>query len=333
MLNALLSSINKDDVSCVAFLDSRLELPESISANIRVNRVESNILKRLLAELKLKRTTKDDDVVLSFGNLPPLFRLNAKTILFIQNRYLVDNIELKNFRIKIRLRIYIERIWLKWLRKNIDTVIVQTPSMQKCVLNHLGHDAVILPFVTIKNTYSRSFARIKNIGGCRYDFLYVASGEPHKHHKQLVDAWVMLSLEGIYPVLCLTLNEETNQELVKWIRDMVQKYNLKIINTGFVPQSTVFEMYKQTKALIYPSTLESFGLPLIEARNANLPIIASELDYIRDLLDPEETFDPSSPKSIARAVKRFLGYKEKPLHLVDPERFLNFCINYNSKRN
>jgi glycosyltransferase involved in cell wall biosynthesis len=333
LLNALLSSINQDDVSCIAFLDRRLKLPENLTANIRVNRVAPSIFDRLSAERVLKNSVKDDDVVLCFGNLPPLFKLDAKTtILFIQNRYLIDNIGLNHFDIKSILRISLERLWLKLFCKNIDTIIVQTPSMQSCVSNHLGLNAVILPFLGIEKTYSRYNPKIADVETKRYDFIYVASGEPHKNHKQLVNAWVMLAAESIYPVLCLTLNEENNQELVKWISCQVLKYDLKIVNAGFVPESKVAELYKQARALIYPSTFESFGLPLIEARTANLAILASELDYVRDVLDPEETFEPSSPKSIARAVKRFLGCDEKALPLVNPRSFMEFCINQKNYR-
>ena len=47
--------------------------------------------------------------------------------------------------------------------------------------------------------------------------------------------------------------------------------------------------------------------PLIEAKYLNLPVLAGELDYIRDLIDPIQTFDPNSSISIYRAVKRFLN--------------------------
>ena len=61
---------------------------------------------------------------------------------------------------------------------------------------------------------------------------------------------------------------------------------------------------------------------MIEARQAGLPIIASELDYVRDLIDPEESFDPNSPRSIALAVKRLMMKEEPALSLQNPEGFL-----------
>ncbi len=42
---------------------------------------------------------------------------------------------------------------------------------------------------------------------------------------------------------------------------------------------------------------------------------------MRDVIDAEETFDPNSAVSIARAVKRFLMKEEAPLSLLDAESF------------
>jgi glycosyltransferase involved in cell wall biosynthesis len=98
---------------------------------------------------------------------------------------------------------------------------------------------------------------------------------------------------------------------------------LNVTNVGIISAQELERVYKQSLALIYPSEFESLGLPLIEARCAGLPILASERDYVRDAVDPEETFDPGSPVSIARAVKRFLGIPEKPLPVMDPREYLS----------
>jgi hypothetical protein len=67
---------------------------------------------------------------------------------------------------------------------------------------------------------------------------------------------------------------------------------------------------------------------LIEAHNINLPIIAAELDYVRDMVHPVETFDPKSPRSIARAVKRFLGNQEPSLQVISANQFIDELITY-----
>jgi glycosyltransferase involved in cell wall biosynthesis len=63
-------------------------------------------------------------------------------------------------------------------------------------------------------------------------------------------------------------------------------------------------------------------LPLLEAARARLPIVAAERDYVRDIVTPAETFDPESPVSIARAVRRFLRCPEEPMFVMSASEFL-----------
>jgi glycosyltransferase involved in cell wall biosynthesis len=97
---------------------------------------------------------------------------------------------------------------------------------------------------------------------------------------------------------------------------------LRLINLGSQPHEQIIHLYTQVQALIYPSTFESFGLPLIEARQAGLAILAAELDFVRDVVDPEQVFDPQSHVSIARAVRRFLGEPAQALPLLSAEEFM-----------
>jgi glycosyltransferase involved in cell wall biosynthesis len=157
-------------------------------------------------------------------------------------------------------------------------------------------------------------------------FVYVASGEPHKNHRPLIEAWCLLAKEGLFPSLCLTLDETRFARLYKDIDELRQRYDLKVTNAAELSHKDVLALYKKADALIYPSTFESFGLPLIEARQAGLPVLAAELDYVRDVIDPEQTFDPESPISIARAVKRFIKSDEPALPLLDAKKFLEQVV-------
>jgi glycosyltransferase involved in cell wall biosynthesis len=97
---------------------------------------------------------------------------------------------------------------------------------------------------------------------------------------------------------------------------------LQIQNLGTIDAAAMAAAYVRTDALIYPSLLESFGLPLIEASVAGVPIIAAELDYVRDVVSPVQTFDPASAISIARAVKRFCGFMSDEIRIDGPAEFL-----------
>lgn len=315
----------------VAQLDMRMTLPEGVteSAVALIRRVRPSLSHRLRAERWLAKAASTNDTVLCFGNLPPLFKTAGRVIVFVQNRYLVDDVSLKGFPIKTRLRLQIERWWLSSRAKNVHAFAVQTPSMQAILRSSgiaRGKPVYVLPFVGVSDGYQRALDLQKHGTGANSTFLYVGSGEPHKNHRQLVEAWCRLAQEGLLPALWLTLDEKANAALCTWIAKKKQDFGLNLQNLGGQSHAQIEQLYTRVQALIYPSTFESLGLPLIEARQAGLAVVASELDFVRDVLDPEEVFDPQSPASIARAVKRFIGAGEKALPLLNAAEFLKSLL-------
>jgi len=168
---------------------------------------------------------------------------------------------------------------------------------------------------------SFSAGRNSEVAACEYDFVYVATGDAHKNHEHLLDAWLLLEEAGLFPSLVLTVGAE-NAKLLGRLEHLCAASRLRIENLGELSREQVLDLYTHARALIYPSTLESFGLPLLEAAACGLPIVASELDYVRDLVEPVETFDAGSAVSIARAVRRFLECPEPPVALMTASGFL-----------
>lgn len=323
MLSGLLQ-VSIIDLPVVAILDSRLSLPEGVQENIQIHFTLPSIWQRLKAEKWLAQNVQPQDTVLCFGNLPPFFSLRGRVFVFVQNRYLIDDVKLNGFPFRVRLRLALERLWLSGKMANADELIVQTSTMKRLLeIKTRGRVPVrVLPFVSDPKGYARSVLQSKVPKENDFDFVYVASGEPHKGHLRLVEAWCLLAEEGLFPSLCLTLDETQFAGLCQDLEVMYQQYGLKVENAGGLSHQDVLSLYKRAGAAIHPSTFESFGLPLIEATQAGLPVLASELDYVRDVLDPEQTFDPDSPLSIARAVKRFMNVNEQSLPLLDASQFV-----------
>ena len=330
LLNALLKAL-PNSLEVHASLDSRMQLPEGLPEKIQIKRVPPSVIDRFNAERWLADNVSSGDVVLCFGNLPPLIKLRGRVVVFVQNRFLIDDVSLDDLTLRDKVRLSIERMWLSSRIRNADEFFVQTPEMKRLLTVHLqGNKSTpikVVPFVAEQYGYSRSLEQSvvkKDESG---NFLYVATGGAHKNHKGLIEAWCLLAEEGFFPLLSLTLDVTQNQDLCLYINAMCQQFGLTIINEGVLSHAEVLVLYNRADALIYPSTFESFGLPLIEARQAGLRVLAPELDYVRDVLDPEQTFDPQSPVSIARAVKRFLGVDEHPLPLLDAKEFFNHLIS------
>lgn len=318
LLSDLLHSIPLH-VNCTLIVDERMELPENMHKSISVVKVKATLFNRLRAEFKLLQSASNNAVVLCFGNLPPLLKLPCFVATYFQNRFIIDSCSVNLLPFKARLRIFFEKWWLYFLRFHSNEYFVQTETMRFMLNEFFGGKLKVTtaPFYN-KDAFYQGTCK----SAVRFDFIYIATGEFHKNHFVLIDAWCLLGKDSIFPTLGLTLNLDDSCELITYINECVENYGIKITNLGYLCKQDVDGLIKNSSAMIYPSRLESYGLPLIEASEAGLPILASELDFVRDVINPVETFDPTSAKSIARAVKRFLGHVDVNHSYLTPSQFL-----------
>ena len=301
--------------SLVAQLDERLRTSFQ-SSSAEISRVRSTPWSRLRAEWHLRKLTVRDKLI-CFGNLPPLFGSPADVYVYLQNRLLIENSSLHQYPWRTRLRLIIERWWVRLRATNRTRFIVQTPSMAQLVLETLGADAWILPFGPVMPQVD-----VKRNANT-VDFVYVASGEPHKNHRRLVEAWCILRENGLRPSLVLTISIENEPELAEWIRAQAEHRDLHIELLGMLDRRHIQDLYLHSRCQIYPSLLESYGLPLVEAVSCGIPVIASERDFVRDVCTPIQTFDPESAVSISRAVMRFLGTPDRTHRQLTATEFLS----------
>lgn len=316
LLSALLA--NLDQTACCV-LDQRMQTNEfPLGPEIRL--IKPRLINRFAAEVFLFRNAKANDKVLCFGNLPPLFRSQAKVIVFLQNRYMFGTHDFSRFSLGSKLRLVLERWWFRNRMQSSYQIIVQSPTMQRELLACLGFDALVLPFCAPNSEYLAVNNEIAQ--NPQFDFVYVSSAEPHKNHATLLDAWVLLAEQGVRPTLALTVSDESSAHIAQLIEQKKVLHGLNISNLGTLKHEEVQALYGKSKALIFPSKLESFGLPLLEAGQYGLPVLAPELDYVRDIVEPHQTFDPNSPVSIARAVLRHLNISTPKTELLEAREFL-----------
>ena len=90
----------------------------------------------------------------------------------------------------------------------------------------------------------------------------------------------------------------------------LQKFFIKnksnIICLGQIDYFDILRIYKDVDYLIFPSTSESYGLPLLEAKINDTKIISSKMDYVYDICSPEIVFNPFDIKDIYQKLKLIL---------------------------
>jgi glycosyltransferase involved in cell wall biosynthesis len=294
------------------FLDERARGNLPLADGVSAHWVRPSVRSRWQAERALRAASGTQTTVLCFHGLPPLLSNVGRVVLFQQNRLYLGLTPLSQFGLKTAVRLAFGQFVNRIFRHRVARYLVQTPSMARELTHWYGkpprgqaHAPVqVLPFVDGWPEPPGPGAEVP-----RWDFIYVSHGESHKNHRNLLAAWRLLAEMGLKPSLALTLGPR-DQSVIAMAEALRQSTGAAVSNLGHLPREQVLQLYGNARALIFPSTSESFGLPLIEARCLGLPVLAPEADYVRDVCIPAETFDPMSPVSIARAVQRFLGQPE-----------------------
>jgi len=130
-------------------------------------------------------------------------------------------------------------------------------------------------------------------GATKLSLFYPAAGYAHKNHALL--GRIRPADAAAWPVerLILTIPAETHpNQQVPWI-DCV----------GFLSPGEMIEIYGRTDAVVFLSTTESYGLPLVEAMYVGLPIVAPHLPYAHSLCGDEAIyFDVGCVDSLQEAI-------------------------------
>ena len=309
-----------------AFLDSRARDDLAWFSMIsEVEWVDPTIISRLRAEWLLSEICMQDDIVLCLHSLPPICHVRGVVKVFQQNRNLVDDISVRDFKPWQAIRLLIERQIAYFGRKKVSEYIVQTESFRREIERWYGYEEDVTgPFVKVLPFVARQYIIPSSTSTSvvpSNEFIYVADGLAHKNHRNLLKAWEILASQQLFPQLTLTIPDK-EEALIKAISEL-QAIGVRIINIGWTSRESVLQRLRGSDALIYPSLRESFGLPLWEASQLGVPILAGELDFVYDVCNPDETFNPDSPFSIARAVSRFLKIAPPLLEVREPLDFIN----------
>jgi glycosyltransferase involved in cell wall biosynthesis len=106
--------------------------------------------------------------------------------------------------------------------------------------------------------------------------LMVSTIEPRKNHKRIIEAFIKLNLKaqkGCEIELFLVGNSyPDSQYLIDFINDAIEKYKW-IHYLGAISELELDELYRSAFFTVYGSTIEGYGLPIIESLNYGKPCL------------------------------------------------------------
>ena len=190
--------------------------------------------------------------------------------------------------------------------KKATKVIVQTIWMKEACINKgisEGKIYVESPEITdvVRGCYIRD---------CKSPclFIYPAVPTAYKNHVVILKAAMLLKQGNIenYRII-FTLTGEENKLSRKLLKS-VKENDLSIIFSGMLSKEDLFSYYRKA-ILLFPSFIESFGLPLLEAKLHNAPIITSDCAFSHEILDGYEKVDffrYDDEKTLSELMGRYL---------------------------
>lgn len=77
---------------------------------------------------------------------------------------------------------------------------------------------------------------------------------------------------------------------------------------GRVDDATLASLYAGALALCFPSRAEGFGLPVVEAMGAGLPVVAGDIDVLREVARENALFvKPGDDEALAASLEQIVG--------------------------
>jgi glycosyltransferase involved in cell wall biosynthesis len=141
----------------------------------------------------------------------------------------------------------------------------------------------------------------------RPSFLTVGTVEPRKGHAQTLAAFDLLWERGIDVNLVVVGKEGWMVEQVAArMREHPEK-SKRLFWLAGISDEMLLKLYAGSSALLAPSEGEGFGLPLIEAAQHDIPIIARELPVFREVAgEHAHYFSGLAPENLADAIAEWL---------------------------
>ena len=306
LLDLLIDELENQDLEIFYLLDYRIiDSHPIIAKKNQIKYLKGSLINRLIF---YKKYGKNFNKILCFGNFPPPIKLDATVYTYFQNVLLAKN----KF---ISITWFLKRIIFTIYAKNTNFWVVQTPSVEKLLKNYLklNKSILIFPFFKEFNVNHKNDKKLINPKK-GINFLYVSSAEYYKNHKNLIKAFIKYNNINKLSTLTLTVSEDY-QEVCKLINNSVDD-GVKIINKGFINKELLINEYEQADVFIFPSSYESFGLGLVEALQFNLIVLASNLDYVFDVITPSGTFNPNDVNSIYKSMIDYETFNKRKSKII-----------------
>jgi glycosyltransferase involved in cell wall biosynthesis len=135
--------------------------------------------------------------------------------------------------------------------------------------------------------------------------LYVGNIKPHKNLGRLIEAFARVKNSGHDDLRLVIVGDQVSR--YPPLRQAVHRHRLdkEVRFLGFQPYDTLAVFYRLSRAFVFPSLYEGFGLPPLEAMACGTPVVTSNVSSLPEVAGGAAILvDPYDPASIADGISR-----------------------------
>ncbi|MCM1342935.1 MAG: glycosyltransferase [Muribaculaceae bacterium] len=161
--------------------------------------------------------------------------------------------------------------------KKVDEVIVQNEWMRDAVADKakISSGKIRVEGVTVAEPDEKERIHTEQV-----QFFYPADAFPFKNHTVIIDACKKMKSRGISDYTVIFTLDRHGTNYAEEIYRLIEENRLPIRLTGYLDREEMSDCYRSS-TLLFPSYIETVGLPLLEARAYGAKIIAADCMYAR----------------------------------------------------
>lgn len=220
-------------------------------------------------------------------------------------------------------KFFLFTLFYRWLyRINIhanDLVVVQQDWIREAFKRMYGVSHVVVAHPVTNQTVRRDKMVLPELPGV---FLYPALPRVFKNFEVLCEAAQILhSRVGNTFEVRLTLSGDESRYAAHLKKRFADSPVIRFI--GLQNKEQMRQQYQEASAVVFPSRLETWGLPISEAKSWAKPLLVADLPYAHETVgtyDRISFFDPLNPDQLAelmedylRGTLRFLTHEQPPI--------------------
>ena len=270
---------------------------------------------------------------LSLHDITPNVRAKILAV-YCHNPAIFYKLNLKEILIEPKLwlfNLFYKYLYMINIKRN-NWVIVQQSWIRENFKKLFKIENIIVAHPDVKQTVIDKRNRCAPEQNGKFIFFYPALARVFKNFEIIGEAARILTDQGLNNFeIYLTINGTEN----KYSNLIYNKYkgipSIKFI--GIQPKEAILDYYSTVNCLIFPSKLETWGLPINEFKDFSKPMLLADLEYAKETIgdyDKVKFFDPNNPKQLSDIMKDTIQNKtvfDKTKAKIIPNAFAS---NWNS---